>query len=243
METKLLEYLKSENYELKCKLSNLETVLDKRDADLTRLRFIIEQNNLLLFTGELDGKGVNWCSNDNFFTDITGFNFPSKPELTYDNMKRLLLADDKKLPGLQIRFLKKKKGDNFSGLFRLSNVKGSFNWFYSSLKVINGASLAANIRCSGFVMLFKFDYRVLRQLYAFICLLKRRKVKELMKHISARDIKIVLLVAKGRKNSEIAPLLAMSERGIEEVKSRLFKLTGSPNSAALVHWFHKKGLI
>jgi len=61
--------------------------------------------------------------------------------------------------------------------------------------------------------------------------------------ISEREKDVLLLIAKGLSNSEIAEKLFLSKRTVDGHKSRLFEKTGVKNSAMLVMFAIKHGII
>jgi DNA-binding NarL/FixJ family response regulator len=60
---------------------------------------------------------------------------------------------------------------------------------------------------------------------------------------SEREIEVLELICKGLSNAEIAVKLNLSQRTIDGHKSRLFEKTGAKNSANLVMYAVKHGLV
>jgi DNA-binding NarL/FixJ family response regulator len=61
--------------------------------------------------------------------------------------------------------------------------------------------------------------------------------------MSDREIEVLELICKGLSNAEIAQKLNLSQRTIDGHKSRLFEKTGAKNSANLVMYAVKHGLV
>ena len=61
--------------------------------------------------------------------------------------------------------------------------------------------------------------------------------------LSAREIEIIELVAKGLTNQEIADRLTISKRTVDNHVSNVFTKTGSKNRVALLNWAMDNGKI
>ena len=61
--------------------------------------------------------------------------------------------------------------------------------------------------------------------------------------LSAREIEIIELVADGLTNQEIADMLTISKRTVDNHVSNVFTKTGSKNRVALLNWAMDNGRI
>ena len=61
--------------------------------------------------------------------------------------------------------------------------------------------------------------------------------------LSEREIEIIELVAKGLTNQEIAGMLTISKRTVDNHVSNIFTKTGAKNRVALLNWAMDRGKI
>ena len=63
------------------------------------------------------------------------------------------------------------------------------------------------------------------------------------RHISERELEIVGLIAEGHTNQEIATLLTISKRTVDNHVSNIFTKTGAKNRVGQVNWAMDNGKI
>ncbi|QNI69540.1 redox-responsive LuxR-type transcriptional regulator PedR [Cyanobium sp. NS01] len=63
------------------------------------------------------------------------------------------------------------------------------------------------------------------------------------RNLSERELEIISLVAEGLTNQEIAGLLTISKRTVDNHVSNIFTKTGAKNRVALLNWAMDRGKI
>lgn len=69
------------------------------------------------------------------------------------------------------------------------------------------------------------------------------KASSSLSEVSPREKEVISLIVKGQTNKEIAVVLQCSENTVKSHKANLMRKLGTSNSAEVVNWAHRNGLV
>jgi len=204
------------------------------------LKNIISNLNIAIFIHDLDKQRHIW-TNDNYY-NIIGYTDEEIKVFGPEWMKKNYHPDDIHLIKERYDFINQKKGDTYSGVYRVKHKKGHWVWVYQNVTVYKSDDNGNVKQVLGISIDFSDNFKTSKQFKTLYQENQQLKNELKISKLTKREKEIIKLIAGGNTSQEIAKAFNISKSTTDNHRKSMLKKLNLYNIADLTRFATETGL-
>lgn len=210
---------------------------------LSEIRFhkrIFNNLNIAAYIYDINKQRRIWINNN--YCDIVGYTKKEIKMLGGNWYTDSFHPDDINFLQERINFFTEKRGNSYSGIYRLKHKSGRWVWCYSNCVVYHQNDKGLPTHLLGIAIDFSDNFKTIKQFNELNKENQRLKNRLKICKLTRRELEITKQITTGQTTNEIAEILNISEHTVNNHRKNIFKKLGFHNIAELVRFAVETGL-